>query len=163
MTHGFRESEDGLRYAEHISWPMRLFTAVIGLAMFLIPVPFVQHGHWGLPWWQLLLLSACIALPVVLGLFFLCLACGRCLQLHFDNSRRQMVRRGRIPWPLHPTALPYAQIEPTSVLERSAEDGPYYVVRLRVQGERAMHLGSFGLQAEAQAWCLRIADQLHKH
>lgn len=159
MTHGFRDTQDGLRYEEHISWPLRLFVAVIGLAMFLIPVPFVQHGHWGLPWWQLLLLALCILIPVLLGLLFLCLAGGRCLRLHFDNGPRCMVRHGRLPLP--PGAVPYTQIEPPSVLERSAEDGPYYVVRLRVQGERAMHLGSFGLRADAQAWCQRISDQLH--
>ncbi|QMV72402.1 hypothetical protein HS961_05900 [Comamonas piscis] len=158
MTHGFRESEDGLHYAEHISWPMRLFVAVIGLAMFLIPVPFLQHGHWGLPWWQLLLLAVCITLPVLLGTFFLCLAGGRCLRLHFDKRQRCLVRHGRLPLP--PRAIPYADIEPPSVLERSSEDGPYYVLRLRVQGERAMHLSSFGLQTEAQVWCQRIADEL---
>ena len=158
MTHGFRDSPDGLRYEEHISWPMRLFVAVMGLAMFLIPVPFLQHGHWGLPWWQLLLLAVCITLPVLLGVFFLCLACGRCLRLHFDQRQRCLVRHGRLP--LRPRAIPYADIEPPTVLERSSEDGPYYVLRLRVQGERAMHLSSFGLQTEAQVWCQRIADEL---
>jgi hypothetical protein len=70
------------------------------------------------------------------------------------------VRHGRLPRP--PRAIPYADIEPPSVLERSAEDGPYYVVRLRVRGERAMHLSSFGLQAEAQAWSQRIAHELQQ-
>ena len=160
MIHGFCESEDGLHYAEHISWPMRLFVAVIGLAMFLIPLPFLQHGHWGLPWWQLLLLAFCITLPVLLGMFFLCLACGRCLRLHFDQRQRCLVRHGRLPLPAR--AIRYADIEPPSLLERSSEDGPYYVLRLRVRGERAMHLSSFGLQTEAQVWRQRLANELQQ-
>ncbi|WP_312530993.1 hypothetical protein [Comamonas sp.] len=160
MTHGFRDAPDGLRYAESISGPMRLFAATIGLAMFLIPVPFVHHAHAGLRWWQWLLLAACVAVPALMGLFFLSLAGGRCLRLHFDNRQRCMLRHRRFPWPRHPEAVPYAQIDPPSVLERSSEDGPHYVVRLAVRGERAMHLGSFGWQAEAQDWCQRIADHL---
>lgn len=106
MTHGFRDAPDGLRYAESISGPMRLFAATIGLAMFLIPVPFVHHAYGGLRWWQWLLLAACVAVPAMMGLFFLSLAGGRCLRLHFDNRQRCMLRHRRFPWPRHPEPVP---------------------------------------------------------
>ncbi|WP_028605759.1 hypothetical protein [Ottowia thiooxydans] len=160
MSHGFIDSPEGLRYAEHISTPLRLFAGVIGLAMLLIPVPFLLHAHLGLPWWQLVLVALCVVFPGLVGLLFLTIALGRCLRLHFDTPRRRLTRNSRFPLMTRLAFVAYSQVEPPTLQERSSEDGPYFVIRLGVRGERPMHLGSFERREEGEQWRGRIAGQL---
>ena len=161
MTNGFIETEKGLHYEEHISVPQRIFVGVIGMGMFIIPVPFVQHAHWGLPVWQLLLVALCVLAPSLMGLLCLAIALCRCLRLRFDSTRRQMLRTSRWPLAARWSEIDYEKIASIGILERSSEDGPYYVISLVVRGEWPMHLGSFDGREEAQWWRQRIAAQLH--
>ena len=162
MTHGFIESDDGgLRYEEKISVALRLFVDLIGAGMFIIPAPFLQHAHLGMSFWQWLLIAPCIVAPSLLGLLFLAIALCRTLRLCFDMDRRQMLRTSR--WPLNARwrAVDYALITRPRLLERSSEDGPFYVISLRVRGDRwPMHLSGFESREEAEQWRLRIAAQL---
>lgn len=159
MAHGFTESPDGLHYAEHITPALRLFVGLIGLAMFAIPVPFVLHAHPGLPGWQLALAAFCVVVPCLIGLLFLSIALGRCLRLHFDPSQQRLWRTSRWPLGQRHAGIDVARLQPSDVLERASEEGPTYVVRLAVRGERPMHLGGFDRREEAQHWCDRIAAQ----
>ena len=161
MANGFIETENGLHYEEHISVPLRIFVGVMGVGMFVIPIPFVQHTHWGLPVWQLLLVALCIVAPSLMGLLCLAIALGRCLRLRFDSQRRQMLRTSRWPLAARWAAIDYAKLVSPGILERSSEDGPFYVISLTVHGERPMHLGAFDGREEAERWRQRIAAQLH--
>ena len=93
MASGFVEGPEGLRYAEHISVAMRLFAGVLGLGMFLIPVPFVLHASLDTPWWHLLLAAACVLAGSAMGLLFMALglwlstAGGICRDLHLKSVR----------------------------------------------------------------------------
>ena len=90
---GFTESADGLRYAEHMPLGQRVFVGVIGVAMFMIPVPFVVHAHWGLPWLQLLLVAVCVLAPSLLGCFcWVWRAAGRCACSSGRATRRCCTR-----------------------------------------------------------------------
>ena len=125
MASGFSESSDGLHYAEHISVPMRLFVGVIGLCMFLIPVPFVMHASTQTPWSHLLLAAACVLAACAMGALFLVIAFGRVLTLHFVPRQRCVLRTSR--WPLGSRNAPVAfdRFAPPEVVERTSEDGPY--------------------------------------
>lgn len=162
MAHGFTESPDGLRYQEHISLPLRLFVGLIGLSMFVIPLPFVLHAHLGLPWWQLLLVALCVVVPCLVGPLFLALALCRCFRVQFDTPRQRLLRTSRWPLGRRRVSLDYTRLEQPDVLECPSEDGPYFVVRLAVRGERPMHLGSFDQQTQAEHWRSRIARQLQQ-
>lgn len=161
MSNGFIESLEGLRYEERISFPQRIFVAFIGLGMFVIPVPFLLNIHLGLPSWQLLLAALCVLAPSLVGVLFLCIALGRCLHLHFDNTRRIMRRGSRWPFGSRWKVISYEDVDPPSLLQHSSEDGPYYVILLRIRGERAMQLGSFSSRDEAEQWRNRIAVQFN--
>lgn len=160
MAHGFTESRDGLRYEEHISIPLRLFVGVIGLSMFIIPVPFLLHVGWSTPWLHKLLALVCVVVPCLMGGLFLALALCRTRRLQFDTRRRLLLRTSR--WPLGRRQVPidYDQLSALAVEQRESEEGPYYLVRLGVQGARPMQLGAFDTQAEAELWRGRIAAQL---
>ncbi|KRB37507.1 MULTISPECIES: hypothetical protein [unclassified Acidovorax] len=157
MAHGFSESSNGVRYAEHISVPMRLFVGLLSAAMFLIPVPFVQHASTATPWPHLLLAAACVLAASAMGLLFMAIAMGRVLTLQFDAARRCMVRTSRWPLGARSTSIAFDQIAPPDIQRRESEDGPYYVLRLAVQGERPLQLGGFDRREEAEHWCHRIA------
>jgi hypothetical protein len=154
---GFSESPQGLRYDEHISVPMRLFVGVIALGMFLIPMPFAMHASTQTPWLHLLLATACGLAGIAAGLLFLAIALGRVLTLQFDDAQRRVLRTSR--WPLGARHAPIAfdRFAPPDVLERASEDGPHYVLRLAVHGERPMHLGGFDHREDAEHWRHRIA------
>ena len=160
MAHGFTESPDGLRYGEHISIGMRLFVGVLGLSMFIIPVPFLMHVGWSTPWLHKLLVLVCVVVPCVMGGLFLTLALCRTRQLQFDTRRRLLLRTSRWPLGRRHTPIPYAQLTPPDIAQRESEEGPYYLVRLGVQGARPMQLGAFDTLAEAELWRGRIAAQL---
>lgn len=160
MTHGFIESPEGLRYEEHISVPLRLFVGVIGLTMFLIPVPFVLHAHLGLPWWQLVLVAVCVVLPCLVGVLFLTIALGRCLRLRFDSPGRRLMYKSRLPFKTRHACIAYEAVESPSLQERSSEDGPYFVIRLGLSGQRPMYLGSFDRREEGLQWLDRVTAQL---
>ena len=157
MASGFSESVDGLHYAEHISVPMRFFVGLIGLCMFMIPVPFVTHATAQTPWPHLVLAAACVLAACAMGALFMAIALGRVLTLHFDPARRQVHRTSR--WPLvgRTAHIAFDRFAPPEVVERSSEDGPYYVLRLAVPGQRPMHLGGFERRDDAERWCSRIA------
>lgn len=157
---GFSESAEGLVvYADHLPLGMRLFGGAIGASMFVIPVPFFMHAHSGLPWYQLLLAAACVLLPSLLGLFFLMLSLSRPLRLQFDTPRRSLLVTSR--WPLGKRAVPvdYRHITALGLQQRESEDGPYFVVRLALNGKRPWHLGSFGNRADAEHWLGRMEAQ----
>lgn len=160
MSSGFSESPGGMRYAEHISVPMRLFAGVLGLCMFLIPVPFAVHANAQTPWQHGLLAVVSILAACSLGLLFLTLALGRVLTLEFDGLQRHLLRTSR--WPLSRRKAPIAfdRLEPPSILERTSEDGPHYVLRLAVRGERPMHLGGFDRREDAERWRSRMETLL---
>jgi len=160
VTSGFSESPDGLRYAEHISVPMRLFVGVIGLSMFLIPVPFVIHASVQTPWPHLLLAAACVLAACALGVLFLVIAFGRVLSLQFDAAGRRVLRTSRWPLGSRNVSIGFDRFAPPDILERASEDGPNYVLRLAVQGERPMHLGGFDRKEDAERWRGRIAALL---
>lgn len=160
MANGFSESAEGLRYAEHISVPLRLFSGVLGFCMFLIPVPFVLHASLQTPWWHLLLAAACVLAATAMGLLCWVLAFGRVLSLQFNTTKRRVLRTSRWPLGARNTPLEFECFAPPDILERASEDGPYYVVRLTARGERPMHLASFDLKDDAEHWRSRIAAQL---
>lgn len=158
---GYTETAGGgLRYSERSTWPLRLFVGFMGMAMFCIPVPFVIHAHRGMPVLHLLLAAVCVVIPVLVGLLFLVGACSRPLQLHFDRARRQMLRTSH--WPLGRRNVPigFDQVTLLDILQRESEDGPYYLVRLGLQGERPMHLGSFDHRVDAEYWRDRLRATL---
>lgn len=158
---GFTESADGLRYAEHMPLGQRVFVGVIGVAMFMIPVPFVVHAHWGLPWLQLLLVAVCVLAPSLLGVFLLGVAGCRPLCLQFGPGDPPLQYTSR--WPLGPRRVPMALLHHVTLpalLQRASEDGPYYVVRLGLCGKRPLHLGSFDQREDAEHWRSRIAARL---
>ncbi|PJI97827.1 hypothetical protein CLU85_2626 [Acidovorax sp. 69] len=159
MANGFTETVEGLRYAEYISVPMRLFAGVIGLCMFLIPVPFVLHASVHTPWWHLLLAVACVLAATAMGLLFITLALCRVRTLQFDTAQRRVLRTSRWPLGARHTPIDFDRLGLPDVLERASEDGPYYVVRLTVQGERPMHLASFDRRDDAEHWRSRVAAQ----
>lgn len=163
MASGFSESSAGLHYAEHISVPMRLFVGLIGLAMFLIPVPFVMHTTTQTPWPHLLLVAVCVVAACAMGALFLTIALGRVLTVHFDPATRQVRRTSR--WPLvgRTVHIAFARIAPPEVVKRTSEDGPYHVLRLTVHGERPLHLGGFDRREDAERWRSRIAALLESH
>lgn len=163
MASGFSESPDGLRYAEHISAPMRLFVGIIGLCMFLIPVPFVMHASAQTPWPHLLLAAACVLAACAMGVLFLVIALARVLTLQFDAAGRRVLRTSR--WPLGSRHAPigFDRFAPPDILERASEDGPNYVLSLAVHGERPMHLGGFEQREDAERWRRRIAALLEGH
>lgn len=156
---GFSQTTAGLVYAEHMPLGMRLFGGCIGVAMFVIPVPFFIHTHIGLPWYQLLLAAICVVLPSLLGLFFLMLALCRPLRLQFDEPRRQLLVTSR--WPLGKRDVPvdYQHITMIGLLERESEDGPYYVLGLALNEKRPLHLGSFDSREDAEYWLGRLEAQ----
>lgn len=160
MAHGFTESLDGLRYEEHISIALRLFAGVIGLSMFIIPVPFLLHVDWSTPWLHKLLGLVCVVVPCLMGGLFLALALCRPRQLQFDTRRRLLLRTSRWPLGRRDVSISYAQLSALDVEQRESEEGPYYLVRLGVQGEKPMQLGAFDTLAEAELWRGRIAAQL---
>lgn len=160
MSNAFIETSEGLRYEERISVPQRLFVGFIGVGMFVIPMPFLLHSHLGLPVWQLLLVALCIVAPSLMGLLCLAIALGRCLHLRFDAQQRIIWLGSR--WPFGPRwrFISYTHITSPNVLKRPSEDGPFYVIQLKVSGSRAMQLGSFSSQDEAEQWKSRIAEEL---
>ena len=160
MAHGFTESRDGLRYEEHISIALRLFAGVIGLSMFIIPVPFLLHVDWSTPWMHMLLVLVCVVVPCLMGGLFLALALCRTRRLQFDTRRRLLLRTSRWPLGRRDVSISYAQLSALDVEQRESEEGPYYLVRLGVQGEKPMQLGAFDTLAEAELWRGRIAAQL---
>lgn len=154
---GYSETaESGLRYCESASWGLRLFVGFMGLAMFCIPVPFVIHAHPGMPIQQLLLVAVCVVVPVLVGLLFLAAAISRPRSLRFDPARRQMLRTSHNPLGPRDVTIDFDQVALLDVLQRESEDGPYYLVRLGLKGERPMHLGSFEQRADAEYWRSRI-------
>ena len=158
---GYTETAEGhLCYSETSTWGLRLFVGFIGLAMFCIPVPFVIHAHRDMPVLHLLLAAICVVVPVLMGLFLLSAAFSRPLRLCFDTRRRQMLRTSH--WPLGRRDVPigFDKVTLLDVLQRESEDGPYHLVRLGLQGERPMHLGSFDQRADAEYWRSRLQATL---
>lgn len=156
---GFSESADGLLYAEHMSVAMRLFVGFIGVSMFVVPVPFVIHAHAGLPWYHLLLVAVCVVLSSLLGVFLLTVALCRPLHLQFDKRQRQLLLTSRWPLGKRCVPVPYESITGLDLLQRESEDGPYYVVRLALNGKRPFHLGSFDSREDAEHWLARLEAQ----
>lgn len=160
MSNPFAESVDGLRYEERITLLQRILVGLVGAGMFVIPVPYVLHSHLGLPAWQLLLVAFCVVAPSLIGLLFIAIALGRSLHLRFDTRQRLIWRGSRWPFAARWKFISYSHVAPPRVLERPSEDGPFYVIELKLDGGRAMHLGSFSSQDEAEQWRNRIAVEL---
>lgn len=159
---GFSESADELLYAEHMPVGMRLFVGLIGVSMFVIPVPFVMHAHAGMPWYHLLLAAVCTVLPVLLGIFLLCVALCHPLRLQFDKQRCQFLLTSR--WPLAKRCVPVDLEDITGIhlLQRESEDGPYYVIGFAMNGKRPLHLGSFDGRKDAEYWLGRLEAQRNR-
>lgn len=159
---GFYDAADGLRYTESIGPFTRVFVAIMAVAMWCIPIPWLHHAHWGLPWWQLLLVLVVILACASMGLLFWCISLGRVMSLHWDATTRTMSKTSRLLW--RPKRhIPYAQVGAPHPVKRDSEDGSYYVIGLPLHNERTLHLSSFNTLDEANAWCARISKEMSTH
>ena len=115
------------------------------------------------PWLHKLLALVCVVVPCLMGGLCLALALCRTRRLQFDTQRRLLLRTSRWPLGRRDVSISYAQLTQPDIQQRESEEGPYYLVRLAVQGARPMQLGAFDTLAEAELWRGRIAAQLQTH
>ena len=162
MAFAFTENAGVLEYRERRSPLVRAFIALMGLAMFVIPIPFVQHGRWTTPSFETLIPIAGVVLPVLVGAMCLGIALSRVTLLRFDAAHRLMRHTTQGPLGRHQAEIGYERIERIEVAMRETMDSPpYYRVVLTVAGLRPMELGSFAKRSEAEYWQHRIEAQVH--
>lgn len=161
MAFAFTETAGGLvDYRERLSPWVRAFIAVIGLAMFIIPIPFVQHGAWRTPTAGTLLAAAGAAAGVLAGVALLAIALAGSRHLRFDTPQRRLLLTTQGPLGRRRTSIGYDRIERVEVVRREAvDDPPFYLVVLTVAGRRPFELGGFARRDDAEHWRQRIAAQ----
>lgn len=159
---GYSESPRGLVYTERsLAWPLRGFIVLVGLGMFVIPVPFVMHASWRAPNLSTLLAVACIVLPCLVGALFLRIALGGPRRIEFDRARRCLLHTRRGLLGTRRLQIGFDRIERIEVVRRESMDYPdFFVLRLHASGRRPMEVGAFDEQAQAQHWQQRIEAQV---
>lgn len=157
----FSDHEGELSYRERLSPWARIFVAVIGLAMFVIPLVFLQSPAWNASAINLLAVGAGVLLPVLAGILFIAIAAVGVKQLRFDSAHRLMHLTTHGPLGRRHDQIEYRQIESIEVLRREAmDDPPYFLILLKVSGRRVMELGNFAAIAEAEHWQRRIQMEM---
>ena len=156
-------SDDGgeLIYRERLSPWARLWVAAIGVAMFVIPLIFLQDPAWNTGVLNLLALGAGVLLPVLAGIVFIAIALVGVKQLRFDSAHRRLHLTTHGPLGRRQARIDYPQVESIDVLRRDAmDDPPYFLIVLKASGRRAIELGSFATHAEAEYWQRRMQAEL---
>ena len=157
----FSDHEGELSYRERLSPWSRLFVAVIGLAMFVIPLASLHNSAWDISLINLLALGAGVVLPVFAGIVFLAIALTGVKQLRFDTTHRRMHLTTDGPLGRRHALIDYQQVETIELLRREAtDDPPYFLILLKVRGRRVMELGSFATRAEAEHWQRRMQVEM---
>ena len=157
----FSDEEGGLTYRERLSPRARLLVAAVGVAMFVIPVVFLQSPAWDASAINLLAVGAGVLLPVLAGTVFLAIAAVGVKQLRFDSAHRLMHLTTHGPLGRRQSQIEYRQIESIEVLRREGmEDPPYFLILLKVSGRRVMELGNFATAAEAEHWQRRMRAEV---
>ena len=157
----FSDEEGELTYRERLSPWARMFVAVIGVAMFVIPVVFLQSPAWNTSVINLLAVGAGVLLPVLAGVIFIAIAAVGVKQLRFHTVHRRMQLTTQGPLGRRHAQIEYRQIESIEVLRREAmDDPPYFLILLKVSGRRVMELGNFANAAEAEHWRQRLQSEV---
>ncbi len=158
MVYGLSESPAGLVYAEQpFSWPLRGFILLLGLGMFVIPVPYVLHASWRAPNLMTLLAVACIVLPSLLGGFFLWVGVAGALRVEVDRASRRLRCSTRGPLGTRHWQIGFDRIERIEVVRREASDDPaFYLLVLHAAGHRPLQLGVYDTREDAEAWRQRL-------
>ncbi|WP_439814818.1 hypothetical protein [Zavarzinia sp. CC-PAN008] len=159
MTQRIIEDGNRLLCEARSSLGVRLFAAVIGLSMFMIPVPYVIHAPWGEVSLTILLAVACIVAPTAFGLFVLFIAVTGRTWVEIDGNLRQVRSGWHGLFGTWLSAVPFTAVESVEVVRRtSSEDPDWFQVALRVAGRRRpVSLGVFSSAGEAEPWRRRIA------
>ena len=157
----FSDEEGGLTYRERLSPRARLLVAAVGVAMFVIPVVFLQSPAWDASAINLLAVGAGVLLPVLAGIVFIAIAAVGVKQLRFDTAHRRVYLTTHGPLGRRQSQIEYRQIESIEVIRREGmEDPPYFLILLKVSGRRAMELGNFTNAAEAEHWQRRMQTEV---
>lgn len=144
------ESSEGLRY-EELPWPLRVRLLLIGFgaAFSLVSLLFLWHEP--------------STFGVVAGLFFVAglglagLGLVPRQQLHFDRTRRQIVRRRG--WSTE--IMEFEQVRGVEVVRHSGMDSPdVFEVVVRLHAKRPIRLGAFDSHDVAAHWQQRIVGTI---
>ena len=158
----FSDDESGLTYRERLSPWSRLWVAAVGVAMFVIPVVFLQGTAREASAINLLAVGAGVLLPVLAGIAFIAIAAVSVKQLRFDAAHRTVHLTTHGPLGRRQSQIEYWQIESIEVLRREGmDDPPYFLILLKASGRRVMELGNFASAAEAGHWQRRMQAELH--
>lgn len=157
----FQEEHGEIVYRERLSPWVRVFVAMMALAMLVIPVAFAWSGSWNE--WSIGMLLAIVAVvaPVLLSLVFLAIALASTRQLRFDTALRTVHFIAQGPLGRRQHQIRYGLVEAIDVRKRQGMDDPdYFVIGFRIAGRRAMELGSFATREEAERWQQRLRDEV---
>ena len=137
---------------------LRLFILVLGLGLsIVIPTPFIIHADWSTPSLTLVLAAACIIAPVIVGGFFIVLAFVSASEVRLDPVSGQATRVMRGPLLRRRESYPLSAVgSPELVRLESVEDGPTYVLRLRLPKWPVVEMREFSNRDEAERWQARI-------
>lgn len=145
MAFSFTDTGGVLVYTEKVSPALRLFIAGIGLAMLLVPLPFVRHADWSS-------VSASAALAVLVSLLalvfaaaLLVLAAGEARELRFEREERRIVHVRQRPFGgRRETVHAFADVLAVQVHEERPPDStPNFSLQLRLARGEPIELGAY--------------------
>ncbi|MEF7616676.1 hypothetical protein V4F39_22370 [Aquincola sp. MAHUQ-54] len=158
MAPGYSESPRGLVYTERpMAWPLRGFILLVGLGVFVVPVPFALHAPWRTPELSTLLAVACIVLPCLVGALFVRIALGGPRRIEFDRAGRCLLHTRRGLLGTRQLRIGFDRIDRIEIVRRESMDYPdFFALMLHAAGRRPMEVGAFDDPAQAQHWQRRI-------
>jgi hypothetical protein len=145
MAFSFTDTGGVLVYTEKVSPALRLFIAGIGLAMLLVPLPFVRHADWSS-------VSASAALAVLVSLLalvfaaaLLVVAAGEARELRFEREERRIVQVRQRPFGgRRETVHAFADVLAVQVHEERPPDStPNFSLQLRLARGEPIELGAY--------------------
>jgi hypothetical protein len=143
---------EGIVYREHMPHWVRVFCGVIGLSMFLIPIPYVMHNDWHTFSFATIVAIAAIIFPVLVGGMIVFVSVSGVRQLVFQNAQRMAVQTMRWPFISKRSEIAADRFRSVEVAMRDSEDGPYPVLKLFIHGSRPLTLVGFETRADAYLW-----------
>lgn len=157
----FRDEQGELAYREQLSPWARWLAAFIGMGMLVIPLIALHHFTVGAGILNLLAVGAAVLLPTLAALFFIGLALAGAKQLRFDTPQRRVHLSMHGPLGRREKQIDYRRIASIRTVKREGMDEPpHFVILLEAHGHRALALGNFASQAEAEHWQRRLLAEI---
>lgn len=158
----FTETPGGLLYRERLSPWVRVLALVIGVAMFLIPIPFVQHGHWREPSAGTLVAVAGVVFAVLAGVVFVAIALAGVRRIEFDLRQRRLLCTTIGPLGVRRFEAGFDRIERIELVWHDGLDDPgFYEMAMHLAGRRRpLALGVYDTRDEAETWQRRVLAEV---